>query len=100
MPNAPALYFQGTTQENGGLGTVFGDGLRCVSGTIVRLGTKANTAGGSSYPSGTDASVSVRGLVPPGGGVRNYQVWYRNAAAFCTSSTFNLTNAVSVTWVP
>ncbi len=26
--------------------------------------------------------------------------WYRNAAAFCTPSTFNLTNGLSITWVP
>jgi hypothetical protein len=27
-----------------------------------------------------------------------YQLWYRNAAAFCTPSTFNLTNGLDVTW--
>jgi hypothetical protein len=27
-------------------------------------------------------------------------VWYRNAASFCTVDTFNLSNGVSVTWVP
>jgi hypothetical protein len=27
MPDSSALYFQGTAQQNGGLGTVFGDGL-------------------------------------------------------------------------
>jgi hypothetical protein len=32
--------------------------------------------------------------------VRSYQAWYRNAAAFCTPSTFNLTNGYSVTWAP
>jgi len=32
------------------------------------------------------------------GSLRHYQVWYLNAAAFCTASTFNLTNGVSVTW--
>src|SRR6185503_5499080 len=42
MPNSFALYFQGTTQENGGLGTAFGDGIRCVTGTVVRLGTNLN----------------------------------------------------------
>jgi hypothetical protein len=30
--------------------------------------------------------------------VRMYQVWYRNAAAFCTSSTFNLSNGYRVVW--
>ncbi|MEY4775009.1 MAG: hypothetical protein RIT40_2044, partial [Planctomycetota bacterium] len=29
-----------------------------------------------------------------------YQVWYRNAAAFCSAETFNLTNGVLATWSP
>jgi len=97
MPNAACLYFQGTTQVNGGLGNPFGDGLRCVAGTVVRLGTKVNAGGASQYPAGLDASVSLRGNVTAPA-VRNYQAWYRNAASFCQPETFNLTNAVSVTW--
>ncbi len=99
MPNAPCLYFQGTTQANGGAGSVFGDGLRCAGGSIVRLSTATNSGGGSQYPSGTQSSVSVRGQVTTPG-VRDYQVWYRNAAAFCTPSTFNLTNGLEITWAP
>src|SRR5205085_11567520 len=35
MPaNAPALYFQGTSEQNNGHGSVFGDGLRCAGGSI------------------------------------------------------------------
>jgi probable HAF family extracellular repeat protein len=97
MPNSSALYFQGTQQNNSGFGTVFGDGLRCVGGSVVRLGTKLNVAGESMYPESGDASISVRGGVTSAGH-RTYQVWYRNAAAFCTSSTFNLTNGVDITW--
>jgi hypothetical protein len=33
-------------------------------------------------------------------GVKHYQVYYRNPTDFCTTATFNLTNGVSVTWVP
>ncbi len=99
MPNSSALYFQGTTQQAGGAGVVFGDGLRCVGGSIIRLGTKSNTSGASSYPVVGDASVSVRGLCAAGD-VRRYQVWYRNAAAFCTSATFNLSNGLEATWLP
>ncbi len=95
MPNSSALYFQGTTQ----ISVVFGDGLRCVGGTVIRLGTKNNVAGASSYPNAGDQSVSVRGMVPSGA-TRDYQCWYRNAAAFCTASTFNLTNGLDVTWAP
>ncbi len=96
LPNSTALYFQGTTQIASG----FGDGLRCAGGSVIRLGTKTNVAGTSAYPAAGDQSVSVRGAVTTAGSVRNYQVWYRNAAAFCTPSTFNLTNGLSVTWQP
>ncbi len=97
---ATALYFQGETQQNGGLGVVFGDGLRCAGGTIIRLGTKTSAGGASSFGAGvgSDPLISVRGLVPAGGATRTYQVWYRNAAAFCTPSTFNLTNGLAVVW--
>jgi hypothetical protein len=97
MPNSSALYFQGTSRTGGGAGVAFGDGLRCAGGSIVRLGTKTNASGASSYPTAGDAPVSVRGLVAAPG-TRWYQVWYRNAAAFCTSATFNLSNALLVTW--
>jgi hypothetical protein len=99
MPNSTALYFQGTTQTNGGAGAVFGDGLRCAGGSIVRLGTKLNAGGSSAYPSGADQPVHVRGS-DNAGDVRTYQCWYRNAAAFCSPSTFNLTNGVQVVWAP
>ena len=99
MPNSNSLYFQGTTRLAGGAGAVFGDGLRCAGGTIVRLGTKLNAAGTSQYPGPSDLSISVRGLVPAGA-VRTYQAWYRNAAVYCSASTFNLTNGVEATWAP
>jgi len=99
MPNSSALYFQGTAQQSAVAGAVFGDGLRCAAGSITRLGTKTNAGGGSVYPAVGDPSVSVRGVVL-GAGTREYQVWYRNAAAFCTASTFNLTNGLQVSWAP
>jgi len=97
MPNASALYFQGTTATAGGLGAVFGDGLRCAGGAVIRLGTKTNASGASQFPVAGDPLISVRGVVVAGD-QRVYQVWYRNAASFCTADTFNLTNGVRVTW--
>jgi len=97
MPNSSALYFQGTSQAGGGSGVVFGDGLRCAAGSIVRLKTVMNVAGASQYPEAGDPSVSLRGMVGAPG-TRTYQVWYRNAAAFCNAETFNLSNGVQVTW--
>ncbi len=99
MPNSHALYFQGTQLWNSGMGAPFGDGLRCVGGSIVRLRTVVNTNGSSQYPGPGDPSISVRGAVAPGQ-TRRYQAWYRNAAAFCTPSTFNTTNGLQVYWSP
>jgi hypothetical protein len=96
-PTSSALYFQGTNTVSGGSGSPFGDGLRCAGGAIWRLGTKANVGGTSQYPGSGDPRISVRGaVIAPG--TRTYQVWYRNAASFCTSSTFNLTNGLMVVW--
>lgn len=97
MPNSTALYFQGTAPQSSGAGSVFGDGLRCAGGTLVRLAVKNNVGGSSQYPDVGDPSVSAGGFVLEPG-LRTYQVWYRNAAAFCTSSTFNLTNGWEVIW--
>ncbi len=99
MTLSSCLYFQGTTMIAGGAGAAFGDGLRCAGGTTVRLGTKLNVSGYSQYPLPGDPSVSVRGGVATPGD-RTYQIWFRNAAPYCTPSTFNLTNGLRVTWVP
>lgn len=100
MPNNSALYFQGTSISGLGVWPVYGDGLRCVSGAVIRLAVKSNVLGTSQYPVGADPVISVRGLVPSAGAQRYYQVWYRNSTAFCTPSTFNLTNGYGVVWTP
>jgi hypothetical protein len=97
MTNNSALYFQGTTFHDAP--TTFGDGLRCVDGQTTRLGTKLNVAGASMYPAAGDPSVSVRGGVTSPG-VRYYQTYYRDAQAFCTSATFNITNGYAIQWGP
>jgi hypothetical protein len=33
-------------------------------------------------------------------GQRMYQIWYRDAANFCTTANFNLTNALVINWTP
>ena len=100
MPNSSALYFQGTAQVAAGAGAAFGDGLRCVAGSVTRLGTKLNILGASQYPTIGDAAISVKGM-NAAGNVRYYQCWFRNAdPTFCTSATFNLTNGIQLTWTP
>jgi hypothetical protein len=100
VSNSVVTFFQGTQAVQAGFGAVFGDGLRCAGGTTIRLGAKLASANAASYPGALDVPVSLRGLIPATGATRLYQCWYRNAAAFCTTSTFNLSNAVRVQWMP
>lgn len=99
MSNAAVLYFQGSQQEASGAGSLFGDGLLCASGSLIRLSSKINVAGISRFPASGDVPVHVRGLINAPQ-TAEYQCWYRNAAPWCTPATFNTTNGVHVTWVP
>ena len=94
------VFFQGTSAAGGGAGTPFGDGLLCAGGTIKRLAARPALNGYASLGAGNpgDPLLSVAGGVPAAGGVFYYQVWYRNNAAYCTSTMSNTSNAVSVTW--
>ncbi|MBI5364782.1 MAG: hypothetical protein HZA53_16520 [Planctomycetes bacterium] len=91
------IYLQGTALAD----TVFGDGVRCAGGTLLRLRTRANVGGASAFPDSTDTiSLSVRGGVVPGSGTtRYYQTYYRNSAGlFCPPETFNVTNGRVIVW--
>ncbi|MBL8856958.1 MAG: hypothetical protein JNL28_00415 [Planctomycetes bacterium] len=96
---APILFFEGTLREAGGAGVVFGDGLRCVTGNLCRIGVKFATGDTASYPETGDTEISVRCFAICGS-VRHHQGWYRDAAAFCAPEFFNLTNGWTVVWRP
>ncbi|MDZ4772410.1 MAG: hypothetical protein SGI72_04670 [Planctomycetota bacterium] len=92
MPNGPVVYLQGSSTTSAS----FGDGRLCVGGTIRRLGVRANSGTASTFPD-SSANLATFGDVVAGD-VVTYQAWYRDSASFCTSSTFNVTNALVVTW--
>lgn len=98
IASVASIYIQGDALASSGI--VFGDGLRCVDGALIRLGSKPTPGGTSQYPEAGNLPVSVRGGVTPGlGDTRYYQAYYRNAAAaFCPPATFNVTNGVKVVW--
>ncbi len=99
MPStSTTVYLKGDALFVGG--TVFGDGVLCVGGSLIRLRAKANVNGASQYPDVGDASLSVRGGTPPGSGLTGfYQAYYRNAvAAFCPPATYNVTSGLQITW--
>jgi hypothetical protein len=99
--NSAVLYFQATEAQNGGAGVVLGDGLLCVGGAIVRLGQSQAVSGTSQYPAAGQLPIAQRGQIPAGGGVtRVYQSRYRNAAAFCTPESFNISNGIALEWLP
>jgi hypothetical protein len=81
-------------------GIVFGDGVRCVSGAIVRLGIQSAPAGTATFPATSPVTLSQAGGTAPGSGITAwYQAYYRNAdATFCTSATFNISNGYVITW--
>ncbi len=97
-PVTSCLLFQGTAGPTGGV-QVFGDGLRCVAGTVIRLGINPSSGGVAEWPRAGDPGLSTAGVIPANA-TRLYQVWYRNAANFCTASTFNLSNSILVKWFP
>ncbi|MBI5363072.1 MAG: VCBS repeat-containing protein [Planctomycetes bacterium] len=81
--------------------SVFGDGVNCAGGTLVRLRTKTANAGAASFPDSADTvSLSVRGGVTPGSSsLRYYGVYYRNAAtSFCPPATHNISNGWKILW--
>ncbi len=106
-PTATSVLLQGTAHAASGV--VYGQGVRCVSGTLKRLFTKHAVAGSITAPDfgAGDPSVSVRsaalGDVIPSGQSRWYLVYYRDPTVLggCpASSTFNSTQTGQVTWWP
>ncbi|MCY2961360.1 MAG: hypothetical protein NTY35_14450 [Planctomycetota bacterium] len=92
------LFFGGPNQTQ----TPFGDGLRCVASPTYRLELKtASATGTATYGPGIGADLCTNfSQCMAAGSTFNFQVWYRNAAMYCTSATFNLTNGVTVTYTP
>ena len=106
-PSTLAVVMQGTAQVGP---LLYGDGLRCTGGTLKRLfkitpatGAVLTAPGALSIPP-SPMTVSARSaaLMDPltAGSIRYYDVFYRDSAPYCTSATFNVTNAVRTVWSP
>ena len=105
-PGVSALLLQGDQMV---APILFGDGLRCIGGQLKRMYlASASASGALSLPPNIGPSVSARAaqlgdaLAP--GSLRGYQLYYRdNVAGFCPApqgSTYNISNAVEITWQP
>ena len=101
LPTSLSILIQGTAV----VGPVaFGDGLRCVGGALRRLYSATAAGGAISLPPAGGPSVSVRsnavGDTIHSGEMRLYQVYYRDPnLTFCPFG-FNVTNAITVNWIP
>jgi hypothetical protein len=96
VPGQPGLFFQGDNAVNNGMGVFFGDGLRCAGMNVVRLQVVAADGSGDSQ---TSAPIALTGGVGAGD-TRHYQLWYRDPAGSPCGTTFNLTNGLTLNWLP
>lgn len=104
IPGQPGLFFQGINAINGGNGAIFGDGLRCAGGSVIRLGVCVPNAGGCASTDGScgtlpggPINIAQKGGVSAGD-VRRYQWWYRDPVGGPCGSGFNLSNGYEVSW--
>lgn len=87
----PGVFFYGT----GVISAPFGDGNRCVGGTVFRLGSFAFVdAGGQAAHAVDYGSLDPNGALAAGSSW-NFQFWYRDLAVV-GGSAFNLTNAMTL----
>lgn len=80
--------------------TVFGDGLRCVGGPLIRLGVVSASGGSALWPPAGTSPISVLGQLGGPGSARFYFTYYRDVASYCTAAQFNATDAQRIDWAP
>ena len=102
-PTALTIFLQGTQTMSP---LTFGDGLRCIQGTLKRLYSRNAVGGTVTAPQGADLPITVRSAqmgdpIAPGS-TRHYMTFYRDpVAAFCpgpSGSNFNGSNGLSIVW--
>ena len=94
IPSQPGLYFQGNNAVNNANGNIFGDGLRCAGGGVIRLQVRFSDGSGGSA---TNIDIGARGGVSAGD-VKRYQLWYRDPNTSPCGAQFNLSNGIEITW--
>ncbi|HRC63413.1 MAG TPA: hypothetical protein PLX85_09375, partial [Dehalococcoidia bacterium] len=98
-PTGIAIFVKADSQLTTGL--LYGDGITCLDGNLIRLRQKPLAGGDARFPDSTDTTtLSARGGTPPGSGAfATYLVYYRNASTtFCPPATANVTNGWTILW--
>jgi len=91
--NKPGLFFVGPNQVS----VPLGDGVRCVGGSIKRLGVVFSNGSGV-FDRPIDFTSPPNNAVFEPGVEYNFQCWYRDQAA--GGAGFNLSDATNVTFCP
>jgi len=92
-PNTAGVFFYGPQQTQ----VAFGNGFRCVGGSITRTGPTAASGGGIAARNINFAAFPFNTTISAGS-TQNFQFWYRNAAA--GGAGFNLSNGLSIRFCP
>jgi hypothetical protein len=87
------VFFYGPNQVS----VPFGNGTRCVGGTLVRLAPLNSGASGSVSQPIVNSALPALGQLSVGA-TRNFQFWYRDPAG--GGAAFNLSSALSVSFTP
>lgn len=103
LASVSSILLQGTLVL--GSPATFGDGTRCVGGTLKRLYVVNAVGGVATMPPAGGPSITARSaaLGDPiaSGSQRHYQVYYRDPnVGFCqpVPSTYNISSAVTINW--
>ena len=94
VENNFGVFFGANNQTNGGNGSVFGDGLRCAGGGLIRLTPPIVATGNTASHGPVEASDT--GAMP--GVTRRYQYWFRTPGGPC-GTIFNLSNGYEIAWL-
>ncbi|MCA8980851.1 MAG: hypothetical protein H6831_05530 [Planctomycetes bacterium] len=91
-PGMPALLVQGSSL----ISIPFKDGVFCMGGPTERVEVLfLNAAGAGS----TSSSIVTNGSIPLAGGVRYYQMWYRDPVISPCGTGSNFTQGLKITWI-
>lgn len=104
LPTALCIFLQGSLSLSNPF--VFGDGLRCAGGQLLRLSVKNGVNGTARYPEQSELSIRDRNTqlgFPIGPGASTiYQTYYRDPVlGFCPNppgNSWNVTNSLRVNW--
>jgi hypothetical protein len=95
VPNQVGIFFYGPNQVNGGAGSPFYDGFRCVGGAATHR-LPIVTASGNAATFALDfTQLSGTRVIAPGS-TWHFQYWFRDSAAGLSGA--NLSDALSITF--